>query len=1202
MVADRVHLWYAVRAMHSSIWAVGLAVTGLLICRISARGGNLPEPPPTPRLPVTNFYHGVAVVDDYQWLEKGEAPEVRAWCEAQNRRTRACLDAIPECADIEKRLRELAAPAGLVSPSYSRLHWRQGRLFALKYQPPAPQPMLVTLDSLQDLSTERVLLDLGRLHAEGRASLDFYLPSPDGKRVAVCLSENGSEQGTLFFYDTATGERLPDKLERVQFPTGGGSVAWAADSQGVFYTRYPAPGERPAADLWFYQQVYYHALGAAQTEDRYEIGREFPRIAGIDLESSPDGRRLLASVGNGDGGEIVHYLRSPEGVWRQITRFEDQVKQARFGRDPLYIEWGRDEAVYLLSFRHAPRGRVLRLDLNAGSLTEAVEVIPQGAQALTGVLPAASGLYLHYRDGGPSLLQWHDFFTGKTIKLPLRPSLRGQPPANSSIAAVQEMLVVRGDELLYRTVTYLDPPGWFQFDPNVSASQARGTALQEPNPVDFSDVEVVRVNVKSTGNTEVPLNIIRAKGARTNGNNPVILSGYGGYGISLAPSFDPTRRLWLDLGGIFAIANLRGGGEFGEDWHQAGALTNKQNVFDDFLACAAWLFTNRVTCPERLAIRGGSNGGLLMGAALTQRPDWFGAVVAQVGVFDMLRVELDPNGEFNTTEFGTVKDPAQFRALHAYSPYHQVREQTLYPPTLLLTGDKDGRVNPSHSRKMAARLQAAGARGPTLLQVNFSGGHGIGATFGDRLAELSMIYAFIAQQLNAPFPLVDRGPWAGAVTTNAAVVKAKLIFSDLAARLAVSREPSLADPVWFGPERSGAGRHNLVAFNLGGLQPDTLYHYALEVNGRLERSRQGQFRTFPHGPASFTIAWGTCAKTGSNSEVFDRIREHQPLLFINAGDFHYLDIGENKPARFRAAYDRVLASPAQAALYRSTAFAYVWDDHDSGGNNCNKTAKSHPAARQVYQEYVPHYPLGLGGGNQPIAQSFAIGRVKFILTDLRSERDPVSDKTEPQCSLMGRAQKEWFKRELLAAKGRYPLICWVGSVGWVGTKGTNFYPLPHTNVTGVLHHTNLIAAALEAAAKGRKYPSPGDQENWLAFPTERREIADFIKANQIRGVCYLHGDAHSLSADDGRNGDYATGGGAPIPSMGAAPLDQNPSIKGGPFSQGVYRPRPPEGCFGLLHIHDRGETIEVTFSGRNSRDEEKIALKFSVPAALDPAP
>ncbi|MCK4373643.1 MAG: S9 family peptidase, partial [candidate division Zixibacteria bacterium] len=319
------------------------------------------------------------------------------------------------------------------------------------------------------------------------------------------------------------------------------------------------------------------------------------------------------------------------------------------------------------------------------------------------------------------------------------------------ITSISGLLYAGGDTFLMRRSGYTEPPGWYIVRPGDAPVWSR-TSLYKTSPADFSDVEVVREFATSKDGTKVPLNIIRLKGTRLDGNNPTILNGYGGYGISLSPRFDATLRLWLDQGGIYVVANLRGGGEYGEEWHLAGNLTNKQNVFDDFAACAEYLISSGYTNSSKLVIKGGSNGGLLMGAAFTQHPELFRAVVSSVGIYDMLRVELDPNGVFNVTEFGTVKNPDHFRALYAYSPYHNVKEGAVYPSILFLTGDHDGRVNPAQSRKMTARLQAAtGSGNPIMLRTSSKTGHGGGTALSEKIELQTDIYAFILDQLGLKF-------------------------------------------------------------------------------------------------------------------------------------------------------------------------------------------------------------------------------------------------------------------------------------------------------------------------------------------------------------------------------------------------------------------------------------------------------------------
>ena len=679
--------------------------------------------PPTPKKPVSNEYNGTTVEDPYQWLEKDEDAEVKTWSDAQNQRTRGYLDKLPDRAAIEKQLTEWYAKT---SPSYSGLVSRPGILFAMKFQPPKQQPMLVTLASADDLKSEKMVLDPNALDAKGTTAIDWFVPSRDGKYVAISISQGGSEDGTLHIYETATGKALPDTIAHVQYPTAGGSAAWNADGTGIYYTRFPRKGERPDADLNFYQQVYFHKLGAADTEDTYSIGKDFPRIAEIVLEASRDGKYILATVANGDGGDFAHYLLGPDGNWKQISQFSDQIKAARLGRD---------NALYLLSRADAPRGKILRLPLDKPELTNAATIVPASDAVIEHLVPTADALYLGDLLGGPSQIRQFGL-DGKGEKIVPIPK----------ISAVSEMIALEDNSLLFRDVSYTQPAAWFHY--GAGKAEPVKTALVSTSPVSFADIEVTREFATSKDGTKVPLNIVRKKGTKLNGENPTLLYGYGGYGISMSPSFDFTRRLWFDRGGVYAVANIRGGGEFGEEWHKAGNLTKKQNVFDDFAAAAEYLIKQKWTRPEKLAVQGGSNGGLLMGAMITQHPDLMRAVVSSVGIYDMLRVELAPNGAFNVTEFGTVKDPDQFKALYDYSPYHHVVDGTNYPSILMMTGANDGRVAPYHSRKMIARLAEANKSDkPILLRISTSAGHGIGTALSERIKQLADMYSFLFAQL-----------------------------------------------------------------------------------------------------------------------------------------------------------------------------------------------------------------------------------------------------------------------------------------------------------------------------------------------------------------------------------------------------------------------------------------------------------------------
>lgn len=680
-------------------------------------------PPETPQNPVTDHYHGLPVTDPYRWLEAAADPAVKDWNAAQNAHTRRVLDALPHLAPLQARFRALY---GAISANYFGLKRAGGRLFVLKTEPPKQQPLLVWLASAEAPEAQQVVVDPNVLDPTGGTTIDWFVPSPDGARVAVSLSRHGSEDGTLHVFEAATGAALADRVPRVQYPTGGGSVAWAVDGQGLYYTRYPHPGERPEEDLNFYQQVYYHTLGTPAAEDVYVIGAAFPRIAEIRLEASEDGRYLLAVVANGDGGDFAHYLRGPEGEWRQLTQFEDALKQATIGPDG---------QVYALSRAGAPRGQIVRFPLTARALAEAVVVVPESGVAIAGFEPTATRLYVVDTDGGPSQLRVFDHAGAALGVVPIEP-----------VSSVYEVVGLDGDALLYRAMSFLTPGAWYHYDP--AAGTPVRTGLFMTSPADFGDCEVVREFALSRDGTRVPVNILKRKDTVLDGNNPVLLTGYGGYGISLTPTFNTRRRVWVDAGGLVVVANLRGGGEYGEAWHKAGNLTRKQNVFDDFIACAEHLIQRRYTRPERLVIEGGSNGGLLMGAALTQRPDLFRAVVGHVGIYDMLRVELDPNGAFNVTEFGTVTNPNHFEALYDYSPFHRVEAGAAYPAVLLVTGENDGRVNPAQSRKMTARLQAATASGrPVLLRTDAGAGHGLGTALDSVIAQDADVFAFLFDQL-----------------------------------------------------------------------------------------------------------------------------------------------------------------------------------------------------------------------------------------------------------------------------------------------------------------------------------------------------------------------------------------------------------------------------------------------------------------------
>jgi prolyl oligopeptidase len=691
-----------------------------------------PTAPPTRTEVVVDTYHGTQVEDPYRWLENGSDPAVREWTARQSQRTRAYLDGLSVRARLRSRLEAYISES---SPRYYDLHAAGGQVFAQYFDPKLQQPSLRALGMDLDPAKARTVLDPNALDPTGATAIDWYVPSPDGKLVAVSLSQGGSEDGSLHVFDSATGARVGEVIPRVNFPTAGGDVAWAGDGRGFWYTRYPGE-ERPEADRHFYVQVYFHRLGTDPAQDARVLGDGLPKIAEIQLDHSLEAEALLVSVQNGDGGEFAHYVGGKDGNFRQVTQFADGVDFAAFGPD---------RALYLVSERNTPRRQILKLAPGVTDLARAQVLVPAGDDAIPidffGEDPlcfVGDRLYVRYLAGGPTRL--------RAFTLDGKPA--GEVPL-PEVASVAEFEPV-GEDLLYNVETYLTPSRFYR----LARGRSTPTALAVTSPVKFDDVEVVRTFATSRDGARVPVNIIRKKGMRLDGSNPALLYGYGGYGINQTPGFlGGARRVWFDAGGVYAVANIRGGGEYGEEWHRNGMLTRKQNVFDDFVAAAELLVNDKYTNPARLAIRGGSNGGLLVGAALTQRPELFRAVVAQVAMLDMLRFEIDPNGVFNVTEFGTVQDPAQFRALLAYSPYQNVRAGTKYPAVFFSTGENDGRVNPMNSRKMTARLQAATTSGlPIYLVTTGAAGHGLGSPLSVQIDQLADYTAFLFDQLGMALP------------------------------------------------------------------------------------------------------------------------------------------------------------------------------------------------------------------------------------------------------------------------------------------------------------------------------------------------------------------------------------------------------------------------------------------------------------------
>lgn len=700
-----------------------------VILTLPANAFDYPE---SRREGTTNTYHGVSVADPYQWLEDWSSAEVKTWSNRQNEIARAFLDDLPKRDDIARRVDSVMSADTVSYYSGQRV---ADKAWFMKYAPPKQQPFLVEVDADGNKASERIVFDPAKSDKSGSTSVEWFQVSPNGKLVAIALTVAGAEIANLYIFDLATGEQVDEVVPRVNGPTAGGDLGWDADSAGFYYTRYPRDGEKSAEDQNFYQQLWHRKLGTPLSEDNYEIGELFDRIAEIRVKMHEASGKVLATMQYGDSGRFQLYLREPNGSWFQLSDYDDQLVQAEF------ID---ENTLLVLSRNLAPRGKFMRMDISQLPKTTLSMAIAEPEDAFASnfygdptFIVHAGRIYAKTLTGGPEELRVFD--------------LQGQPQAapKMEVSGVGQ-IIPWDDGVMVRQYSYLSPNSWLLVD----GTHTSRHALSSTSAVDFTDYKVVREFAQSLDGTRVPVNIIMAKNAKRDGNNPMLLTGYGGYSISMSPRFRPTLKVWLEQGGMFAQANLRGGGEYGEEWHQQGMLDRKQNVFDDFHAAMRLLIDAKYTRASRLVIEGGSNGGLLMGAMIVQHPQDFRATVSHVGVYDSLRNELSPNGAFNIPEFGTVADPVLFKALYAYSPYHNVK-QAAYPSILFMTGENDGRVDPMHSRKMTAALQHANtAENPVLLRTSGNTGHGAGTPLSEEISQQVDRLAFMFNSLGMQYKTV----------------------------------------------------------------------------------------------------------------------------------------------------------------------------------------------------------------------------------------------------------------------------------------------------------------------------------------------------------------------------------------------------------------------------------------------------------------
>lgn len=674
----------------------------------------------TRRDDVVEVLHGVDIVDPYRWLEEGDAEEVVAWTAAQNARTEAWLSAVPARAAIRSRLRELLGIGVLGTPTPVG-----GRYLYQRRDGSTNHPILYVRDGLE--GPDRVAVDPNALSAEGTTALDWYHASPDGRRLAYGLSADGSEQSVLHVLDLDTLTPLAERIPH----TRACDLAWLNDASGFYYTRYPAPGTVPAGEEQYHRAVWFHQLGDDPAADRLVFTpAEKEHWPGVSL--SDDGRWLLIGVAR-TFDETDLYLQDlasradlvPVAVGMPAT-FDGQVAHGR---------------LFLRTNLGAPTFRLYAVDPAAPAREHWRELVPARADAvLSSVGVTARHLVLDYLERATARLRLAglDGLGVRDVELPTLGSLFGLG------------MEPDGDEVLFGFSSFTVPPSVYRLDPATGSVVLWQRVQADVDPERFS---VSQVEYPSADGTAITMFLVHRRDVERNGRQPVLLTGYGGFNISMSPAFSRSMLLWLESGGVLAIPNLRGGGEYGEAWHQAGMLGRKQNTFDDFIAAAEWLIREGWTGPGHLAVQGGSNGGLLMGAVLTQRPELFRAVVVQVPLLDMLRYHRFLIARLWIPEYGSADDPEQFRWLSAYSPYHRVEDGTPYPAILIATAESDTRVDPLHARKMAARLQRATSSGrPVLLRLESRAGHGAGKPLAKVLDELTDTWTFIWHELGLAAP------------------------------------------------------------------------------------------------------------------------------------------------------------------------------------------------------------------------------------------------------------------------------------------------------------------------------------------------------------------------------------------------------------------------------------------------------------------
>ena len=673
-------------------------------------------------------YHGTLVADPYRWLEDPDSEETRTWIEAQNQVTFGYLSEIPTREKIKQRLTKLWDYEKYGIPFKEGESLQDGsteRYFYFKNDGLQNQSVFYTLKTLED--QPKVLLDPNKLSEDGTVALSGLSISEDGKLLAYGLSASGSDWQEWKVRDVETGEDLQDHLKWIKFS----GASWTHDNQGFFYSRYDQPNEKTQLeDVNYYQKLYYHQLGKPQSEDVLIYHRPDQKEWGFSGGVTEDGTYLIISIWLGTDSKNLFFYKDLTNPNAEVVELINQ-----FEADYSFID-NDDSLFYFRTDLNAPRGRVIAIDTKNPAPENWQEIIPQSAETLESVGILNNQFVADYLKDAHSQIKIFDLKGAfiREVELPGLGSAGGFGGKRNDT------------ETFYIYTSFTTPGTIYRYD----MITGKSTIFRQPE-VDFNpdDYETKQVFYESKDGTKVPMFITHKKSIKLDGNNPTYLYAYGGFNASMTPSFSVSLLVWMEMGGVYAMPNIRGGGEYGEEWHQAGMKDKKQNVFDDFIGAAEWLIANKYTKTDKLAIAGGSNGGLLVGACMAQRPDLFGAALPAVGVMDMLRFHKFTIGWAWTSEYGSADNSEEFPALYAYSPLQNLKPDTAYPATLITTADHDDRVVPAHSFKFAAALQEAHVGdAPTLIRIETKAGHGAGKPTAKIIEEAADKWAFLVRALN----------------------------------------------------------------------------------------------------------------------------------------------------------------------------------------------------------------------------------------------------------------------------------------------------------------------------------------------------------------------------------------------------------------------------------------------------------------------